>query len=444
MDIKLSEHFTNKKLIKFTLPSIAMMIFTSIYMVVDGFFVSNFAGKVPFAAVNLILPVLMIIGTIGYMFGTGGTALVSKTYGEGNKERANRYFSLIIYFAFGVGIVLSIIGIVFIKEISMLLGARGQLLKNCIAYSQIVLSTMPFFILQVIFQSFFSAAEKPNIGLIITLLSGLTNIVFDVVLVIGLPQQYKLIGAAIATALSQFIGGAIPLIYFFRKNKSILRLGKTKFDGKALLKACTNGSSEFMTNIALSVVGILYNFQLIKFAGENGIASYGVMMYVSTIFSAVFFGFAMGIAPVVGYNFGAKNNGELKSLRKKGLWITCIVGFSMLVLAEIFARAVCKLFVGYDKELLDLSINGFRIFSISFAFMGFGVFISAFFTALNDGLTSALIAFLRTFVFQVIAIILFPTIWGIDGVWISVVVAEFMSFLLGGLFLIIKRKKYHY
>ncbi len=444
MNIQLSEHFTNKKLLKFTLPSIAMMIFTSIYMIVDGLFVSNFAGKTAFAAVNLIMPVLMILGTIGYMFGTGGTALVSKVYGEGDKEKANKYFSLIVYFAFVVGVVLSALVFVFIRQISAMLGAKGELLNDCVIYGQIVVATMPFFILQVMFQSFFSAAEKPMLGLIITLSAGLTNIVFDMVLVLLLPAQYKLMGAAIATTLSQTVGGVVPLIYFFKKNKSILRLGKTEYNGKAILKACTNGSSEFMTNLALSVVGILYNFQLINFAGENGLASYGVMMYISTIFSAVFFGFTMGVAPIVGYNFGAKNYSELKNLRKKSLWIIGVFGVAMLLLAQVFAVAVSKLFVGYDKVLLLLTINGFRIFAISFIFAGFGIFVSGFFTALNDGLTSALIAFLRTFVFQVIAILTLPNMLGIDGVWISVVVAEFMSLVLGAFFLIIKKKKYNY
>lgn len=444
MNISLSEHFTYKKLIKFTFPSIAMIFFTSIYMIVDGLFVSNFAGKTAFAAINLIMPILMILGTIGFMFGSGGTALVSKTYGEGDKEKACRYFSLIVYFAFAVGVIFSVIMLICIEQIAIMLGATGRLLKDCVLYSRVALISMPFYILQVMFQSFFSAAEKPTLGLIITLLSGLANIVFDAILVISLPQEYKLLGAALATGISQLVGAIIPLIYFFRKNSSILRLRKTKFERAVIIKTCTNGSSEFMTNIAMSFVGVLYNLQLIKLAGENGIASYGVMMYVSMIFSAVFFGFAMGITPVVGYNYGAKNHIELKSLIKKCLWITGVFGAIMVVCAELLSIPVCKMFVGYDEKLLSLTVYGFKIFALCFIFSGFGIFASAFFTALNDGLTSALIAFLRTFVFQSIAIIVLPKIWGIDGVWFSIVVAEFMSLVLSIFFLIIKKKKYNY
>ncbi len=319
MHIQLSDHFTYGKLLKFTIPSIAMMIFTSIYSVVDGFFVSNFVGKTPFAAINLIMPVLMILGTVGFMFGTGGTAIVAKTYGEGNKEKANSYFSLFVYVAFVIGIILSVLGFIFIHPVSSLLGASGELLENCIAYARIILVALPFFILQVMFQSFFVAAEKPHLGLAVTISSGITNMILDAVLVMILPQEYKLTGAAIATAMSQVVGGVIPLFYFFRKNNSVLRLGKTKFEGRAILKACTNGSSEFMSNISMSLVGMLYNFQLMKYAGENGVAAYGVMMYISMIFAAAFIGYSIGTAPIIGYHDGAENHTELKGLLHQSL-----------------------------------------------------------------------------------------------------------------------------
>lgn len=444
MHIQLSDHFSYGKLIKFTLPSIAMMIFTSIYSVVDGFFVSNFAGKTPFAAVNLIFPALMILGTVGFMLGTGGTALVAKTYGEGDKEKANSYFSLFVYVAFGVGVVLSALGFIFIRPIAALLGAEGALLDNCAIYGRIILVSTPFFILQVMFQSFLIAAEKPQLGFVMTVVSGVTNMVLDAVLVLLLPQDYKLAGAAIATATAQTVGGVVPLIYFLRKNSSILRLGKTSFDGKAIRKACTNGSSEFMNNIAMSLVGILYNFQLLKYAGENGIAAYGVMMYVSMIFSAAFIGFSIGTAPVISYHDGAKNYGELKGLLRKSLILVGIFGLGMILAAEALAAPLSRLFVGYDPELYEMTVSGFRIFALAFGFMGFGIFSSGFFTALNDGLTSALISFLRTLVFQSAAILLLPLIWGIDGIWAGVIVAEFMAVILGIFFLIAKRKKYHY
>lgn len=444
MRIQLSDHFTYGKLIKFTLPSVAMMIFTSIYLVVDGFFVSNFAGKTPFTAVNLIMPILMILGTVGFMFGTGGTALVAKTYGEGEREKANRYFSLLVYVAFGVGLILAIFSFIFIRPIASLLGAEGVLLDNCALYARIILAALPFYILQVLFQSFFSAAEKPALGLLVTISAGMTNIVFDAVLVVLLPQEFKLAGAAIATALAQVIGGTIPLFYFFRKNSSILRLGKTKYDGNAVLKACTNGSSEFMSNIAMNLVGILYNLQLMNYAGEDGVAAYGVMMYVSMMFSAVFLGYTMGAAPVIGYHDGARNYGELKGLLRKSLSLVAVFGVAMVGSAELLAAPVSVIFVGYDRALFEMTVSGFRIFALCFAFLGFGIFVSGFFTALNDGLTSALIAFLRTLVFQTAAILTLPMIWGVNGIWLSVVAAELMSLALGTIFLVVKRKKYRY
>lgn len=444
MRIQLSDHFTYSKLIRFTLPSIAMMIFTSIYGVVDGFFVSNFAGKTPFSAINIIWPFLMIMATVGFMFGTGGTAIVAKTFGEGNKEKANEYFSLFIYVAFALGVIFAIFGIVFIRPIAVLLGAEGELLENCVVYARIILTTLPFYVLQLLFQSFFPAAEKPQLGLAVTVSAGVTNMVLDAVLVTLLPQEYKLAGAAIATAMSQFVGGVIPLIYFFRKNSSILRLGKTNFDGRAILKACTNGSSEFMSNVSMSIVGMLYNIQLLKYAKENGVAAYGVMMYVSMIFSAAFIGYSIGTAPVISYHNGAQNYKELKGLFRKSLIIIGVFGIAMVAAAELLAIPLAKIFVGYDAELMALTVSGFRIFALSFIFMGFAIFSSGFFTALNDGLTSALISFLRTLVFQIAAVLLLPMIWGIDGVWISIVVAEVMAVVISAVFLVIRQKDYYY
>lgn len=446
MRIQLSDHFTYRRLLRFTLPSIAMMIFTSIYGVVDGFFVSNFAGKTPFAAVNLIMPALMILSTVGFMLGTGGTAIVARTLGEGEKERANEYFSLFVYLAFGLGIVFSVPGIVFARPLSALLGAEGALLENCVLYARIVLLALPFFILQLLFQSFFVTAEKPHLGLVVTVLSGVTNMVLDCVLVMLLPQEYKLAGAAAATALSQFVGGVFPLVYFFRKNNSLLRLGETRFYGKATLQAFTNGSSEFMSNISMSLVGMLYNMQLMKYSynGEDGIAAYGVMMYVSMIFSGAFIGYSVGTAPVVGYHFGAQNHAELKSLLKKSLRMTVIFAVAMVAAAELLAAPLAKIFVGYDARLMEFTIDGFRIFSLSFLFMGIAIYGSGFFTALSDGLTSALISGLRTLVFQIAAVLLLPLIWGVDGIWISIVIAEFMAAVLTAIFLALKRKKYRY
>ena len=444
MKIQLSDHFTYGKLIKFTVSSIAMMIFTSIYSVVDGLFVSNYVGKTAFSAVNLMMPIFMIIATVGFMFGTGGTAIVANTLGAGDKEKANRYFSLFVYVSFAFGVLFTILGFAFIRPIALLIGAKGQLLEYCVDYSRIVLIALPFFVLELLFQSFFVAAEKPHLGLLVTGVSGVTNIILDAILVILLPMEYKLAGAAVATAISQFLGGVIPLVYFLRKNSSVLRLGKTKFDGRAIFKACTNGSSEFMSNVSMNIVGMLYNIQLLHYAGEDGVAAYGVMMYVSMIFSAAFIGYSIGSSPIISYHDGAKNYSELKSLLKKSLRLLGVSGIVMLVAAQLLAAPLAQIFVGYDKQLVQLTVAGFRIFAIAFPFMGFAIFGSGFFTALNDGLTSALISFLRTLVFEVSAVLLLPLIFGIEGIWFSIVVAEVMAVVFTAIFLITKRKKYHY
>ena len=442
--IQLSDHFTYGRLIRFTLPSIGMMIFTSVYSVVDGFFVSNFAGKTPFASINLIMPLLMILSTVGLMFGTGGSALVAKTFGEGNKEKANQYFSLFVYVTAALGIFFAVLGIVFIRPIASLLGAEGDMLENAVLYARIILAVLPFNVLQFLFQSFCVTAEKPKMGLTVTIMSGITNMVLDAVLVISLPQEYKLAGAAIATALSEVVGGIVPLLYFSRKNSSILRLGKTRFDGKAIFKACINGSSEFMSNISMSLVGMLYNIQLLKYAGEDGIAAYGVMMYVSMIFAAAFLGYSIGTAPVVGYHYGAKNYTELKGLLRKSLIMIGTFGVAMIVSAELLATPLAKIFVSYDTALMEMTVSGFRIFALSFIFMGYAIYSSGFFTALNDGVTSAIISFLRTLVFEAAAVMILPMIWGLNGVWISIVAAEFMAVVFSAIFLVVKRKKYHY
>ena len=442
--IQLSDHFSYGRLIRFTLPSIGMMIFTSIYGVVDGFFVSNFAGKTPFAAVNLIFPLLMILSTVGFIFGTGGSAIVARAFGEQKPAQANRYFSLFTYVSIALGVVLATVAILFIRPICRALGAEGKMLTDAVLYGRIILLALPFNILQFLFQSFFVTAEKPQMGFWVTLASGLTNMVLDAALVIPLPQQYKLAGAAVATAMSQVVGGLVPLIYFSRKNTSILRLGKTSPDLRAIGAACVNGSSEFMSNVSMNVVGMLYNLQLLAYAGEDGVAAYGVMMYVSLIFAATFIGYSIGTAPVFGYHYGAQNHGELKSLLKKSLIMVGLFGIVMVVSGVAFASPLSRIFVGYDPKLLELTVSGFRIFALSFLFMGYAIFSSGFFTALGDGITSAIISFLRTLVFQVVAVLLLPMILDIDGIWWSIGVAEMMAVVFSGLFLVLKRKKYQY
>ena len=442
MQIQLSDHFDYNKLFRFTMPSIIMMIFTSIYGVVDGYFVSNVVGKTAFAAVNFIMPVLMILGGLGFMFGTGGSALIGKTMGEGNKEKANSLFSLIICVSAVIGVVLAGVSIIILPQIAEWLGAEGRMLDDAVVYGRIILVALPFYMLQFEFQSFFVTAEKPKLGLYVTIITGVSNMVLDWLFMAVF--KWGIVGAASATAISQVLGGIIPLIYFGMPNKSLLKLTRTRYDGRSLLKVCTNGSSELMSNISMSIVSMLYNIQLLKYAGENGIAAYGVLMYVNFVFISAFIGYSVGTAPIVSYHYGAGNHSELKSIRKKSMMIIGIFSVGMFILAEIFARPLSDIFVGYDAELMAMTLRGFFIFSFSFLFAGIAIFGSGFFTALNDGLTSAIISFLRTLVFQIAAVMFLPLIWELDGIWISIVAAEVMAFAITLVFLKIKQKKYNY
>lgn len=442
MSVQLSDHFTYKKLFQFTLPSIFMMIFTSIYGVVDGYFVSNYVGKTPFAAVNLIYPFLMLLGAFGFMFGSGGSALIGKTLGEGDKIKAKKLFSLFIYVSIVLALIIMGVSFFCLRPVAILLGAEGELVEHCVTYGQILLVALPFFILQFEFQTFFITAEKPGLGLFVTVFSGVTNMVLDYVFLAifdwGLP------GAAWATAISQIVGGGISLIYFAFPNKSLLRLTTTGMDVKALIKTCTNGASEFVTNISMSLVSMLYNFQLMRYAGENGVAAYGVLMYVSFIFVAIFLGYSVGVAPVISFHFGAKHPKELRNLLKKSLIIISVFSVCMLIMGEFLATPFSKLYVGYDPELFDMTERAFLIYSFSFLFTGVGIFGSSFFTALNDGLVSAVISFLRTFLFQIISVLLLPLILGLDGIWFSVIVAELLATVVTVVFLLANKKKYGY
>ena len=442
MQIQLSEHFTYKKLLRFVLPSIVMMIFTSIYGVVDGLFVSNYVGKTAFAAVNLIMPFLMAISALGFMIGTGGSAIVAKTLGEGKKKQANEYFSMLVYLTLIGGIVLSALGILFSPLIARGLGADGALLTNCVLYARITLLSMPAFMLQNVFQSFFVTAEKPKLGLSVIVIAGVTNMVLDFLLV-GV-FQIGLAGAAFATVTSECIGGLFPILYFARKNSSLLKLGRTHFNGKIFLCACGNGSSELMTNLSSSIVNSLYNIQLMNLAGENGVAAFGTIMYVNFIFIAIFLGYSIGSAPLVSYHYGAGNHDELKNLFQKSLRLIGIWGLMLFILAQLIARPLAAIFVGYDADLFSMTQNGFRIYCIAYLINGFNIYGSSFFTALNNGLISAAISFLRTLVFQLAAVLLLPLLLGINGIWSAVAVAELLTLGLTVTFFVRNRKKYHY
>ncbi len=442
MKISLSDHFTYRKLLKFVAPSAVMMMFTSIYGVVDGLFVSNYVGKVPFAAINLVMPFIMILGGIGFMIGTGGSALVSKTLGEGDREKANRYFTMMIYLSLICGAAASVIGFVFIRPISYLLGATDTMIGDCVEYGRMIFLFTTAFMMQNVFQSFLVTAEKPRLGLLATVGAGVTNMALDAWFIVGLGWGVK--GAALATGISQTVGGILPLIYFLRPNSSLLKITRTKLEGRPVFLAVTNGSSELMSNISASVVSMIYNFQLMKFAGEDGVAAYGVLMYVQFVFIALFIGYAIGSAPIIGYHYGAINHSELKNMLKKSIIIMSISGVIMTLLAQALALPIAKVFVGYDEGLFDMTVHAFRVFSFSFILAGINIFASSFFTALNNGAVSAAISFLRTLIFQSTAVIVLPMIWELDGIWLSITVAEVFALIISVTFLAAKRKKYNY
>jgi len=433
MRIRLSDHFTYKKLIRFVLPSVIMLIFTSIYGVIDGLFVSNFSGKAAITAINLIFPPIMMIGGFGFMIGAGGTAIVARVLGENDGQKANSYFSMFVYFTAVGGTLISAIGVVFAEPLADMLGAKGEIFDLAVLYGRILFCSMPFFMLQNLFQSFFVAAEKAKLGLTVTVIAGCTNILLDVLFVAAL--EWGLTGAALATALSQFVGGVLPVFYFARNNDSLLRLGKTNFRIKILAEACLNGSSELLSNISSSVVIILYNFQLLRLAGEDGVAAYGVIGYVGFIFIAVFIGYSVGIAPVIGYNYGADNRAEMKNVLGKSILLLSLTQVAMLLLCAFLSWPISALFVGYDKALMSLTVHAMRIYAFSYLFCGFSIFGSSFFTALGNGPVSAAISFMRTLVFQVLFVFLMPAIFGLNGIWFAMIAAEGAAFAVALMFL---------
>ncbi len=440
--IQLSDHFTYHKLLHFTFPTIVMMVFTSIYTVVDGYFVSNFAGKTAFASVNLIFPFVMVLGGMGFMIGTGGTALVSLVLGTGDREKANRYFSMMVWLTLLLGILLTVLGVVFTRPVAGLLGATPEMMEDCVLYGQIVLLFTTAFMLQNVFQSFLIAAERPKLGLAAIVGAGVTNMILDALFVGVL--RWGVAGAALATGLSQCVGGLLPLFYFIRPNTSLLKLTRTKLERKPILQACANGSSELMSNISSSIVGMIYNFQLLKYVGENGVSAYGVLMYVQFIFIAIYIGYSIGVSPIISYHYGAGNVAELKNMLKKSMLLMADTSLVLTAAAFLLAAPLSKLFVGYDAELLALTCHAFRLFSFAFLLSGFNIFASSFFTALNNGAVSAAISFLRTLLFQTAAVLILPLIFDVDGIWLAVTVAEMFAIVLSAGFLVAKRKKYHY
>ncbi len=442
MKIQLSDHFTTGRLLRFALPSIVMMIFTSFYGVIDGIFVSNFTGSTAFAALNLVWPYIMILGGVGFILGVGGTALVSYQMGTGDRALANRTFSLIVYTGIGVGLFLTLFGELTLTPVCRLMGASEAMLPHCVTYGRIMLAGITPFMLQNMFQTFLVGAEKPRLGLWVTVAAGVTNMVLDY-LFMG-PFHWGVAGAAWATMLSECVGGFIPLLYFIAPNNSLYRLGKTRWDGGAIRQTCWNGLSEFVTNISMSLINMLYNWQLMRIIGEDGVAAYGVIQYVAFFFVAIFIGYSMGTAPIVSFHYGAENHDELKNLFRKGLTVIGVSAIAMVLLSQSLAGPLSGIFVGYDADLKALTEHALRIYCLAFLLSGFNIFGSDFFTALNNGKISAVISFTRTVLLETGAVLVLPLFFGLNGVWMAIVVADAIAIWLTVYFLVSRRKVYHY
>ena len=440
--MEFSQHFTYKKILAAAISPIVMMLFTSLYSVADGLFLSNFAGKTAFAAVGFITPYLMMFNSVGFMFGTGGSALIAKKLGEGNEREADEIFSSLVFAAGLTGLALAAVGQLLLRPAALLQGAGGALLKDSLRYGRIYLLGTPACLVQFAFQALYPASGKGKLGLKSAVLSGLTNIVLDALFLAGFAWGIR--GAAVATVISQWIGGLIPLFFYGRKNDSQLRLIRAPFHGRDLLKICANGSSEMVNNLSISAVSLFYNIQLLHYAGPDGIAAYGIMNYVSFLFTAVFWGYITGIAPIVSYHYGANNHRELHSLLKKSLILVFACSCGMFLLSQLLAEPISYIYAGQEPELFALSVHGFRLYAMNFLFAGLSILLSSFFTALNNGLISAILSFARVFAFQIPAVLALPRIWDLDGIWISVTAAEVMTVLLGICFLLRNRKRYQY
>ena len=442
MHIQLSDHFTYAKLLRFTTPSMAGVLFISVYSVIDGLFVSHFVGPTPFAAVNIVWPFIMIFGAIGFMLGSGGSALVAKTLGEGRAFKANQIFSLLIYSILTIGVLFALTGMIYARQMIMALGVDGVLLNECLIYAYILFPAIPALMLQVIFQSFMVTAERPKFGFAITITAGVINFILDILFIVY--WHWGLSGAAWATAISQFIGGGVPLIYFILPNKSLLHLGRTKLYLSALGKSCSNGLSEFISNVSMSVVGMLYNYQMLRLIGESGVIAYGIISYVNFIFLSLFLGYGVGSNPIVSYHFGAQNHSELHNLFSKSLKLVACTGILLVIIAEISAERLARVFIGYDPDLVKLTAHGFQIYALSFALAGFNIYASAFFTALNNGIVSAIIASARTFVFECLCVLFLPILFGLNGIWFAIIVAETLALGVSCYFWIHLKPRYQY
>ena len=443
MEIALHGHYGYRRLAVSSVPSILMMLVESIYGVVDGLFVSNFVGTSAFAALNIIWPAVMLVGALGLMVGTGGSALVSKTMGEGDPARAGAVFSMLVRFTVILSLVFMVPLLVFMEPLARLLGAEGETVRLCVVYGSICTLGLPTYMLQLCFQSFYMTAERPQLGTVMSLVGAVTNMVLDALFIVVF--KWGLAGAAAATTLASCVSGIFPLWYFSsRRNRSSLRLVRTRFERGPLLKACSNGLSEYVGNISWNVLAICYNLQLLRMMGEAGVAAYAVLLYYGYIFAAVFFGFNISVTPIIGYNYGAGDKAELKSLLRHSVTLLLALGFLMMLVSELSAGPAARLFVGYDPELSALTKHAIRLYMLSFFIAGFNLFISAWFTGLGNGKVSAAVSFTRNLVFELGFVFLLPALLGPDGIWLAVDAADLCCCILGVVLILAFRRRYGY
>ena len=439
-EIKLSDHFSCAKLLLFAIPTIGMIMISITYDVVDGYFVSNYIGKTAFSAVNIIYPFQLLLSMVGYMFGSGGSALIAAELGDGNQQNARLYFTAIIKAAAAIGVVLAVAGVLLLRPVAVMIGATPEILEYGLPYGRTLFLFLPIMILGYTFQSILITAEKPKLGLYISLGNLFSNALLDWLFVAVF--KWGMVGAAVATGIGACLNGLVPLIYFARPNSSPLHFCKGRVQVKPLLKACGNGSSEMVNDMSTSLIFVLYNYQLLRMLGEDGVAAYGVTVFVEGIFAAVFYGLAMQATSIVGYHFGAKNYPELKSLLKNGIILNFISGILMFVLAQVSAPLISRIYVGYDETVYRLSVHAMRMYAFAFLLQGFNEYASAYFTGLNNGLVSGILAFTRTFLIQTVMILVLPLLLGTDGLWLAQAATEVFAAVIAIVFFITRKHEY--
>ncbi len=442
MNTTISQKFTLTSLLKFALPTTIMMVVLSIYTLVDGVFVSNFVGELAFSAINIIFPFISLIFALGIMAATGGNALVANNLGQGDDEKARENFTLIVIFATGLGLLLMMVGIVFNKEIARLLGATPLIEE----YARDYLSTLAPFIPLAIWMGFsqilFVTIGKPTLGLIATLVGGITNIIFDYLFIVVMNMGIK--GAALGTGLGYSLPGLFFIYYFLFHRKNSLYFVKPRWRARVLLKTFTNGSSEFVANLATSITTFMFNLIILDLAGEQGVAAIGIILYAQFLLMSAFLGYAQGVAPIFSYAYGARDHLQLKKVFSISIRVIILFSLAIASFSYFASSSIVGIFVERQSQVFSLAKNGFSVFSLSFLFMGVNIFSSSLFTAFSNGKISASISFLRTLVFILGYLLFLPRFLGLPGVWLAIPLAEFTTMFFSISYLTIQRKKYHY